>query len=199
MIGTGTDNSDRDGNGDSDRGACSGRPGFKCTGFRDNDEGSVAVDFALISIPFFAFLFALVETALIFFATVSMEGAMEESARMLRTGVSQSSGMTAEQFKTEICSRSPLFFDCDQSLIVDVRTFDDFGNVDFSAPLDGNGDLTNDFQYNPGTAGDVVLVRAYYVWNVMTPVGIGLENMSNGNRLLTSSAVFRNEPFGEIL
>lgn len=167
--------------------------------FKSDDRGSVAVEFALVSLPFFAILFALIETTLIFFASVGMEGAMEDSARLLRTGISQSSGMTAEQFKNEICSRSPLFFDCDQSLIVDVRTFDDFGNVDFTTPLDPNGDLANDFQYNPGSAGDVVLVRAYYVWNVMTPIGIGLENMSGGNRLLTSSAVFRNEPFGEIL
>ncbi len=166
--------------------------------FKTDDRGSVAVEFALVSLPFFAILFALIETTLIFFASVGMEGAMEEAARLLRTGVSQSSGMTAEQFKNEICSRSPLFFDCDQNLIVDVRTFDDFGNVDFTTPLDPNGDLANDFQYNPGGAGDVVLVRAYYVWNVMTPIGIGLENMSGGNRLLTTSAVFRNEPFGEI-
>jgi hypothetical protein len=29
--------------------------------------------------------------------------------------------------------------------------------------------------------------------------GIGLSNMASGNRLLTSTATFRNEPFGAIL
>jgi len=166
---------------------------------RKNDDGSVAVEFALISIPFFAFLFALIETALVFFASVGMEGAMEDAARLLRTGVGQSNGMTAQQFKNEICDRSPLFFDCDQRLVVDVRTFNDFGNVAFTDPLDGNGDLSQNFQFNPGGASDVVLVRAFYIWEVITPIGIGLENMSGGNRLLTTSAVFRNEPFGAIL
>jgi Flp pilus assembly protein TadG len=166
---------------------------------RKNDEGSVAVEFALISIPFFAFLFALIETALVFFASVGMEGAMEDAARMLRTGVGQSNGITAEQFRNEICDRSPLFFDCDQRLVIDVRTFDDFGGVAFSDPLDAGGNLANDFQFNPGGASDVVLVRAFYIWEVITPIGIGLENMSGGNRLLTTSAVFRNEPFGAIL
>ncbi len=167
--------------------------------FGDDEKGSVAVEMGLIALPFFAFLFALIETTLIFFASVAMEGAMEDAARMVRTGVAHEDGMTAEQFKIEICSRSPLFFNCDQSLTVDVRTFDEFGTVDFTDPLDENGNLANNFQYNIGGAGEVVLVRAFYVWDVMTPVGIGLENMAGGNRLLAASAVFRNEPFGEIL
>ncbi len=167
--------------------------------FQNDEEGSVAVEMGLIALPFFAFLFALVETALIFFASVAMEGAMEGAARMVRTGVAHQDGMNAEQFRTEICSRSPLFFDCDQSLVVDVRTFDEFGDVEFTDPIDGDGNLSNNFQFNIGGAGEVVLVRAFYVWDVMTPIGIGLENMSGGNRLLASSAVFRNEPFGEIL
>ncbi len=167
--------------------------------FEQDEQGSVAVEMGLIALPFFAFLFALVETALIFFASVAMEGAMEDAARMVRTGVAHEDGMTAEQFKIEICSRSPLFFDCDQSLVVDVRTFDEFGAVEFTEPIDEDGNLANNFQFNIGGAGEVVLVRAFYVWKVLTPVGIGLENMSGGNRLLASSAVFRNEPFGEIL
>lgn len=167
--------------------------------FTQDEEGSVAVEFGLIALPFFTCLFAMVETALIFFASVAMEGAMEDAARMVRTGVAHEEGMTAEQFKTEICSRSPLFFDCGDSLVVDVRTFDEFGDVTFEDPIDEDGNLSNNFQYNIGGAGEVVMVRAFYIWDVVTPVGIGLENMSGGNRLLAASAVFRNEPFGEIL
>ncbi len=167
--------------------------------FGRNKEGSVAVEMGLIGVPFFATLFALIETAIVFFASVAMEGAMEDAARMVRTGEAHAQGMSAAQFKIEICSRSPLFFDCEQDLVVDVRTFDEFSAVNFTDPLDENGNLSNAFQYNIGGAGDVVLVRAFYVWDVITPIGIGLENMSGGSRLLASSAVFRNEPFGEIL
>jgi Flp pilus assembly protein TadG len=167
--------------------------------FKRDDKGSVAVEMGLIAVPFFTFLFAMVETALIFFASVAMEGAMEDAARMVRTGVAHEDGMTAEQFKIEICSRSPLFFDCEANLVVDVRTFDEFGDVDFVSPLDENGNLSNNFQYNIGGAGEVVMVRAFYVWDVITPAGVGLENMASGNRLLSASAVFRNEPFGNIL
>lgn len=167
--------------------------------FRRAEDGSVAVEFGLISVPFFAFLFALIETALIFFASVAMEGAMEDAARLVRTGQAQTQGLSSAQFKQIICDRSPLFFDCADKLEIDVRTFSNFGNVNFPDPLDDEGNLSSTFQFQPGNAGDVVLVRAFYVWDVMTPIGIGLENMSGGNRLLASSAVFRNEPFQGIL
>lgn len=164
-----------------------------------NEDGSAAVEFSLISIPFMALLFAMIETALVFFASVSMEGAMEDSARLIRTGIAQGGSMSAAQFKQHICDRSVLIADCEANLKVDVRTFDSFTNVTFQDPIDANGDLNLNFQYNPGQAGDIVLVRAFYVWDVISPVGIGLENMSGGNRLLSSSAVFRNEPFGAVL
>lgn len=167
--------------------------------YRQDEGGSVAVEMGLVAFPFFALLFALIETTLIFFASVAMEGAMEDAARMVRTGIAHNDGMNAAEFKTEICTKSPLFFNCDQKLVVDVRTFDEFGAVNADSPIDENGNLSNNFQYNIGGAGDVVLVRAFYVWDVLTPIGIGLENMSGGNRLIASSSVFRNEPFGEIL
>ncbi len=167
--------------------------------YRQSEDGSVAVEFTLISIPFLALLFAMIETAMIFFASVSMEGAMEDAARLIRTGIAQGGSMSAAQFKQNICDRSVMFVDCETNLTVDVRTFDAFTNVNFEDPIDENGELNLNFQYDPGQAGDIVLVRAFYVWDVLTPIGIGLENMSGGNRLLSSSAVFRNEPFGDIL
>lgn len=172
---------------------------FSSRRFRQGDDGSVAVETGLVAIPFLALLFAMIETAMIFFASVSMEGAMEDAARLIRTGIAQGGSMSAVEFKQRICERSVMFVDCNSNLSVDVRTFDAFTNVTFDDPIDANGNLNMNFQYDPGQAGDIVLVRAFYVWDVITPVGIGLENMSGGNRLLSSSAVFRNEPFGELL
>jgi hypothetical protein len=53
------------------------------------------------------------------------------------------------------------------------------------------------FAYEPGEASYVVIFRAFYEWNITAklPKEIGLSNMSNGNRLLAATAVFRNEPF----
>ncbi len=50
--------------------------------------------------------------------------------------------------------------------------------------------------YQAGTACNVVLLRVFYTWNIITPVlSAFLTNMSTGNHLLTATAAFRNEPF----
>jgi len=61
--------------------------------------------------------------------------------------------------------------------------------------FDGSGNVTNSWQYNPGDSGDIVVLRVMYVWPVVLgPLGFNLSNLSNGNRLLMSSAAFQNEP-----
>jgi hypothetical protein len=50
--------------------------------------------------------------------------------------------------------------------------------------------------FQPGDAGDVVVVRAFYTWPMLTPtVGTTFSNMAGGKRLLEASIAFRNEPF----
>jgi hypothetical protein len=46
-----------------------------------------------------------------------------------------------------------------------------------------------------GGAGDIVLIRAFYVCNIMSPFATGLANYTSTSRLLQSSVAFRNEPY----
>ena len=44
--------------------------------------------------------------------------------------------------------------------------------------------------------GDVIVVRAFYTWEVFTPMlSFFLSNMSGTNHLLATAAAFRNEPY----
>ncbi|MEO0963089.1 MAG: pilus assembly protein, partial [Pseudomonadota bacterium] len=71
-----------------------------------------------------------------------------------------------------------------------------YTNVDFTDPLTADGDLRTDLMFQPGAPGDIVLVRVFYVWNIATPmIGDAMSNMAGGQRLIVSSAAFRNEPF----
>jgi hypothetical protein len=50
--------------------------------------------------------------------------------------------------------------------------------------------------YQPGQPSDIVVVRAYYRWKVMTPLFEPIfQNISGGERILVSTMMFRNEPF----
>ncbi|HAJ47005.1 MAG TPA: pilus assembly protein [Alphaproteobacteria bacterium] len=166
---------------------------------RDN-RGQAAVEFAIVALPFFILLTAALDFGLMFFATSTLDNGINQSARRIRTGEVTANGVTEAQFRQMVCDEINMLLDCDERLAIDVRVFQSFNDIDFPAALDGNGNLTGNFQFNPGTAGDIVLVRIFYAWPMLTPVfGEALENMSGGSRLLSTSVAFRNEPFGALL
>lgn len=168
--------------------------------FDRRKDGTAAIEFSLVAIPFFGLSFALLETMLVFYASTTMENGINQTARLIRTGQVQAANMTETEFRDAFCLEMTAVVDCAENLIVDVRSFDDFGGVVPEDPLDSSGDFVLVPKFEPGSAGDVVLVRVFYQWDVLTPiVGKTLTNMSGDKRLITSAAVFRNEPFAGIL
>ena len=83
--------------------------------------------------------------------------------------------------------------------MIDVQTANSFSGVNTSIPtltFNSKGAVTNTWQYSPGNPDDIVVVRVMYQWPVfLGPLGFGLGNLSNGNRLLMASAAFKNEPY----
>ena len=50
-------------------------------------------------------------------------------------------------------------------------------------------------QFNPGNAGDIVVVRVMYMWPVLLgPLGFNLSNQPNNTPLILATAAFQNEP-----
>lgn len=166
--------------------------------FAENRRGAAAVEFALIAAPFFFLIFGLLEVCLIFIMSTVMEHAVAEAGRPLRTGEAQEAGMNEVQFRTLLCNELFGILDCDARLSIDVRTVSNFAASPIGAPIDGDGELENDeFGFEPGGPNDIVAVRAFYEWSLITPViSKPLANMSGDRHLLQASTVFRNEPFG---
>jgi Flp pilus assembly protein TadG len=167
--------------------------------FGRRKDGATAVEFALIAAPFFFLLFAILEITVVFFVTVSMEHATMEVARTIRTGEAQKAGGSAGDFLNAICTEMTALVPCNGNVYIDVRTFADFGDVNMSDPID-NDELDNgSFQYDGGEAGDIVVVRVFYVWDLNTPmIGAIFANLSGNRRLIATTVAFRNEPFGDI-
>ena len=49
------------------------------------EDGTVAIEFAFVAMPFFALLVATIETSLIFFAGQTLETAVADAGRMIMT------------------------------------------------------------------------------------------------------------------
>jgi Flp pilus assembly protein TadG len=164
--------------------------------FRHNRRGSAAVEFAMVAPMFIALMFAIIETATVFFASQVLETALQDSARMIQTGQAQSGAYTAAQFKNDVCSRISVMFDCAGGVSIDVQNYPSFGSVNIAAPIDASKNFTNPNNYNPGGPGDIVVVRLFYQWPIIvTKFGYDLTNLSGSKRLLTATAAFQNEPY----
>jgi len=164
--------------------------------FKRSQGGATVVEFAMVALPFFMLLYAIFDVALIFFAQSTLENGIMAAARQIRTGQAQSDGMNAAQFRTLVCDEISMLLSCDAALGLDVRTYGGFGSAQFSPALDDSGNLSGSMSFDPGSAGDVVVIRAFYTWPMLTPtVGTNFVNMAGGHRLLEASTAFRNEPY----
>lgn len=161
-------------------------------------DGVAAVEFAMIAAPFFFLIFGLLEVCVLFIMSAVLEHGISEASRQIRTGQMQEGGFGQVAFKNAICAELFDMLACDSKLRLDVKTFSDFSSTDNPSAIDGDGDLDDsDFEFSPGNANEIVVVRVFYEWELLTPVlSAPLANMSNGRRLLQATVAFRNEPFG---
>src|SRR6478609_1832366 len=132
--------------------------------FRKDKKGAAAIEFAFVAIPFFALMFAIVETAMAFFFNQILETAVADSSRLILTGQVQSQKMNGPQFKTQICSRLPSLFECESKVAVDVRVADNFSDADLRKLQES--DLTGNYSWDPGVGGSIVIVRVIYPMKV---------------------------------
>jgi Flp pilus assembly protein TadG len=164
--------------------------------FGRDQSGVTAIEFGLVAAPFVALMLAILETALLFFAAQTLETAVSNAARLIRTGQAQQQGFDADQFKEQICTQVMDLFDCDAGLLLDVRTYQTFDSVNLTKPVDEDGNLDVDSTYQPGHGGEIVVVRAFYEWPTFSKLlGLNFSNLADGNHLIAATAAFRNEPF----
>jgi len=169
--------------------------------FRRNRRGSAAVEFALVAPVFFALLFAIIETALVFFAGQVLETIAQDSARMILTGQAQSDGYALADFKKNVvCTPfANVLFDCTNGIYIDVKSYPpgSFASVTINNQIDSsNNFVSNNLQYSPGGRGDIVVVRLFYQWPLfVTGLGYNIANLSGSKRLLAATVAFQNEPY----
>ena len=161
-------------------------------------SAATAVEFAIIAAPFLALLVAIVQTALVFFASRVLDETTEQASRYIFTGRAQTSGMTQSQFANYVCQKTATLFTCN-NFMINVQNYSSFASANTSTPtltFDSSGAVTNQWAWSPGSPGDIVIVQVMYQWPVMLgPLGFNLANLSNGNRLLVSTVAFKSEPY----
>jgi Flp pilus assembly protein TadG len=162
-------------------------------------KGSAAIEFAMVAPVLFVMLFGIIECGVIYFGSAALQNATDDTGRMVRTG--QAVGWTAAQFKAQICSEMGGLIStatCTTNLQVDMREYSSFTGATYPSVMNANGTINTNSLAFPSTmaACQVVLIRAFYPWTIMTPLMTPLlENMPNGQYLMSAATAFRSEPY----
>ena len=167
--------------------------------YSDDRNGVTAIEFAFVGLPFLMIVFGILEMGLAFFVNRILDNAVQDSARMIRTGQAQGASFSADDFKDDVCGRLPGFLCDTDKFVVDVTTFESFDDLgDLESMTDDEGELKDDFTFEMGCASEIVVARAVYRWPLFTAF-FEFDDGDTGSseRYLYSTAVFRNEPFPE--
>lgn len=156
--------------------------------FAADREGHAAIEFGLLALPFAAFVFAILEVALMFFVGAAMDAALQRAARTIRTGEAQASGVTLASFRAQVCAGMVGIGQCVDRLKVHVTPAASLAAAGTSAlpALDAVE------RFDGGAAGQIMLAQVLLPW----PSWFGLFASGRRERTLSASVLFRNEPYG---
>lgn len=162
--------------------------------FVRRQDGAAAIEFGLVMLPFLLLMFLIMETALLFFAGQTLETAVADSARLIKTG--QAQNFTETTFKTEVCKRIYALFNCSSGMYVDVRDYTSFASISSTVTYDSKGNPVTQFSTGALATGQIAVVRLMYKWPILFPLTQKFLGDSGGtSRMLVATAAFRNEPF----
>lgn len=185
-----------------------------------SSEGATAIEFAMLAIPFLMIVFATFETFIAFTGEQVITNAVDTMARKVRTGqitfdTSRTPHWTETQFRQEFCKEISVMVTCStteastpKKLFIDLEQVNNFSDIPTTIPLiKTNGgasyDLdTSQIKFNPGGAGKINMLRAYYRWPIMTDLvrpyisNIRPEGATSGSEfLIVATTAFLNEDY----
>lgn len=163
-------------------------------------EGSTAVEFAFVALPFFMLLFAILEIGLILVLDAVVETAVTDTGRLVRTGQAQMEvvKVTKEDMLKKFCTQMSVFAgDCPSRAFMDVRVVNSFSNpLEENDPMYSGAFEPGKTLFQPGNPGDRIMVRVWYEHPIITPfLAQALTKSDDGQVLLTTTMAFQNEPY----
>ncbi|MGI2032939.1 TadE/TadG family type IV pilus assembly protein [Rhizobium panacihumi] len=183
--------------------------------FARSQDGAAAIEFAILALPYFLIVFAILETFIAFIGEQVISNGVEVMARKVRTGEIKST--TANDpafrttFRTAFCDEISVMISCPASeiatptrLYIDLRSFSSYADIPTTIPRKDtsiNADLkTTDFAYSPGGAKSINMLRAYYRWPVyvdlVRPMLTTVRSSDGiGDFLIVATATFQNEDY----
>jgi len=169
-----------------------------------NDDGSAAIEFGLIALPFMLFLLAIVGMGLYFLASVSLEHGAEAAARKIRTGQVKKDAVTVGQFRNLVCQNAGAAIDCSKLSII-VQSRKTWSELTPEACLDKDNNMAQStgksaeaISKYSGDESQVVLVTLCYRWDLANNfefLKLGSGTGGSGPAIIQAATAFKSEPY----
>lgn len=172
-------------------------------------RGASAVEFAIVSLPFLAMIFAILETAVVFYFTASLDQATQNFANGVRAGTIQLSSLTANSLKSAyLCPNLPGAMSC-SNLAVSLQANTTCGVVDACWFASYDSDWTkwaNGTRKSPsltssavatGASNNTLYLTVAYPMPLLATIWSSVSSATiNGQkvRAIVASAIFLNDP-----
>ena len=165
-----------------------------------DEHGTAAIEFAIVSVPFFMMIFALIGISAYFFVFTSLDRGMDKMSRQVRTG--EAAGMTVSSFKQGVCDNAGGWIECPKVQVF-VQSNADWSTVTPQSCLNSAGQVvtntangTDLITKYSGGASDVVVVTTCYKWALPAQIPFfRFGNMSDGSMMMQSTTALRSEPY----
>jgi Flp pilus assembly protein TadG len=162
------------------------------------DDGTTAIEFSLLAIPYLMLTLGIIELSLMFTSASMLEAATSNTARLIRTGQLQQSSedpaVQLEAFREALCRNAAVLIPCD-NIFIEVVNMGGFGSFNnFTPQFDEDGNLVPR-PFDAGGSGDVMMVRTAFQYRMMTPLVGPLLSGPDGQMLFMSTFVMQTEPY----
>lgn len=172
--------------------------------FMRAESGVSTIEFIMVAPIIFLVMGVTLETGFMLFTEYTLQAAVEDAARSVRTGSAQMAGLSNASFKTKVCSTIGALIDCAGGVTVYVRSEKDFATLKGAlppliniGPQTGNTTVSATPCYNPGSPSRPAIIIATYDWSFVTlGMGPAFGDVSNKTaRRLIGITLFQNQNY----
>ena len=173
---------------------------------RADKRGTAAIEFAIVAPVFLMLMMSMFEIGWFYFTSSTVDAAVAKNARLIRTGqVQQWTDVSTDEerfnkFYDAVCDIVDTWGECTNTLTVDVETFADFSALAADTTTFPCADATPEelqtLSFEPGDEEAIVRLRICLIYKTINPtLGVNLSEGAAGTKRLTSTLIFRNEPY----
>lgn len=159
--------------------------------FASDRRGAMAVEFAMVLFPLCILIFAVLEGALVYWISSTLDNSLDTSMRQFYLQAEASSSTLTNAIRGEVCRQVSPLVKC-ENIKIDIAAYANFGRIEKASPVDAStGTWRSGFGEQHGclAKGSIVVVQAALAQQTFQKFGFVNSPFKDGSQLILSTSV----------